>query len=1025
MEEQVENAISIASDVTSDQIVKAQAFEFLHRLPSEPQGWEICLSLFLREPKLSEITRHTSLEVISNAMQRGVLQSPSLVALRDNLMAYMAGGKADSTNIQNKLAQTFMYLFVFSYSVEWPSFFHDLLRVSDHPSLSQEENSLRMIFYLQVLKQIHDEIADIFVLRTSEETRRGNELKDLVRERDMKMITHTLQSILTQWSGKDYKVIDQCLDVIQRWVSWTDVSLVVTDTLRNLLLELVNPSSSLSQTIEAAKMRESAIMCLIEILKKKMRPNDKLELIKYLKIQEAVSQLVRSPGLSDLRATSNYDTDLAEHVARLANNVVCDIVKALDAVQNQDPACLEAISQLQDFLPFVLRFFSDDYDEICSTVIPCLTDLLALVRKKARESNARISIESSTMLPPILDAIVGKMKYDETSSWGNEDAQTDEAEFQELRKRLHVLQQAVTSVDERLVMDKISNVVLTTFDSFQSQNGDVDWRTLDLALYEMYSFGEIGLKNGGLYTKNKPASPAAELLVGMMSRLLESDSDIVSSSHPAVHLQYMEICVRYHQFFEANTQFIYGTLENFIQLVHHNHAKVRTRSWYLFLRFVKHLQHHIGNIAEIAIRTLGDLLPIRAEIPDGSSEDGDVSSEGNQQPASTKFDSQLYLYEAIGCICSARTVPEESQILYITTVINPLFSDLEIHLGPAKAGGERAVLQVHHLIMALGTLARGFSDWSPANTSFTSQPPAREVSEGFVQTSEAILVALEALNSSPHIREATRFAFSRLVGVLGSRILPQLPRWIDGLLSQTSNKDEMALFMRLLDQVVYGFKLEIYDILNTLLTPFLQRVFSGMADPACGTDDEIQLAELKREFLNFMLIVLNNKLGAVLVSETNQSAFGGVISTIEQLAKDASDLPTAKLAFTVLGRMVAIWGGPDTVERTPQPALDGFDRFMIERFSPLCWALPNQPAFNPNDAQGKQALGEAAALQKMIYRKTGKEYIKWLRDNELRGMGMSETAMKTHLEFLSGANLKMFKEYFLDLVLESKGLPKT
>lgn len=478
----------------------------------------------MREPKASEITRHTSLEVINNAIQRRALHSPSLTALRDNLMAYVAGSKADSTNIQNKLAQAFMYLFVFSYSVEWPSFFHDLLRASDHPGLSQEESSLRIRFYLQVLKQIHDEIADVLVSRSPEETKRANELKDLVRERDMEAITHTWQNILIQWRGRDHNVIKQCLDVIQRWVSWTDISLVATDTLRNLLLDLMNPSLSISQTIEATKLRDSAIVCLTEVLKKKMEPGAKLELIKYLRIEEAVSQLVRSPGLSELRATSNYDTDLAEHVARLVNNAVCDIVKALNYIADGSLTDIEKIDQLKSFLPFVLRFFSDDYDEICSTVIPCLTDLLTLARRVAKLPNDTFSIESSAMLPPILDAIVGKMKYDETSSWGNEDAQTDEAEFQELRKRLNVLQQAVYSANERLVMNKISNVMFTTFDRFQSQNGDVDWRTLDLALYEIYSFGELVSKDGGLYTKNKPASPAAELLVGMISRLLESSA---------------------------------------------------------------------------------------------------------------------------------------------------------------------------------------------------------------------------------------------------------------------------------------------------------------------------------------------------------------------------------------------------------------------------------------------------------------------------------------------------------------------
>ena len=333
----------------------------------------------------------------------------------------------------------------------------------------------------------------------------------------------------------------------------------------------------------------------------------------------------------------------------------------------------------------------------------------------------------------------------------------------------------------------------------------------------------------------------------------------------------MEICIRYYTFFEANPQFVNHALENFVTFVHHDHVKVRTRSWYLFYRFVKHLRLHIGDIAGNVIRALGDLLPIKAELPDEISDNDDMSSEEDEQTASARFTSQLYLYEAVGCLCSIHAVPISNQILYVRSVITPLFTDLATHLGQAKAGDDRAVLQAHHLIMALGTLAKGFSDWVPASTAPTAHPPAKEVSEEFTQTSEAILVALETLSGLFDIRTAARFAFSRFIGVLGNRILPQLPRWIDGLLTQTSSKDEMALFVRLLDQVVYGFKSEIFEVLNALLTPFLQRVFAGIAEPATGTDDEIQLAELKREYLSFLLIILNNDLASVLVSESKYS----------------------------------------------------------------------------------------------------------------------------------------------------------
>jgi exportin-T len=329
----------------------------------------------------------------------------------------------------------------------------------------------------------------------------------------------------------------------------------------------------------------------------------------------------------------------------------------------------------------------------------------------------------------------------------------------------------------------------------------------------------------------------------------------------------MEVCVRYTTFFEANPQLIAPVLEKFVQFVHDNHVKVQTRSWYLFHRFVKHVRQHMGNISQTVIQALGDLLVIKAELPAAGSDDGDMSSDENEHNEDTRFTSQLYLYEAVGGICSAHAIAVDNQVLYVKSVIIPLCSDIEAHLIRAKARDERAIVQVHHLIMALGTLAKGFSEWHPAQTSTSGSPPAKAISDEFTKAAEAIIIALETLNSSSDIRTAARFAFSRFVGVLGNGILLQLPRWINGLLSQTSTKEEMALFLRLLDQTVFGFKLEILEILNSLLTPLLQRVFAGIGEPVNGTDDVIQLAELKREYLNFLLIILNNNLESVLVSE--------------------------------------------------------------------------------------------------------------------------------------------------------------
>ena len=844
--------------------MKAQAFDFINQLRTEPQAWLVCLPLATRQPRASEVVRLFALEIVNNAIQTRKIDPSGLLWIKDQIWQYLQGlyvsgaASQDPFTIENKLTQTVTCLFTSLYATQWTSLLDDLLSLMAKQPAMTGLNVDGTRFYLKTLASIHDEIADVMVSRSREEQQRDNDLKDLVRDRDVTKLTRSWQEILAHHKGGDGLVIEHCLAVIGRWASWTDLSLIIDDTLLNLMFELVS-SGLTNRDAQSARLRDVALNTYMDVLGKKMKPPEKLQLIEAMNVRAVVAELAGSAPLQAKRFTSDYDTDLAELVGKMVNNTVDDIVNILESTSPQDPILLSANQQLKSFLPFTLRFFSDEYDEICSSVIPCLTNLLTFFRKRAGADS-----EYSTMLPSILLAIVQKMKYDETSEWGNENAETDEAEFAELRKRLQILQQAVAAVDETLYINTISDVVGASFANFQERKGQVDWRDIDLALHEMFLFGQLAIKNGGLYSKTKPVSMAAERLIAMMVKLVESN--VADYSHPAIHLQYMEICVRYCTFFEANPSYIPLALDKFIRFVHHSHIKVKYRSWYLFHRFVKTLRAQFGNIAQSVFQAIGDILPIKAELPEETSDAEDISSNENVQSADSRFTSQLYLYEAIGNICSSPSVPVQTQVYYVQSVMSPLFSDLESQLQPAGAGDERALLQVHHLIMALGTLAHGFSEWMPGRVSSTNAP-AKEVSLEFKKAAEAILVALEALNQSIEIRGAARAAFSRLVGVLGNEILQQLPRWIDGLLSRTSSKDEMATFLRLLDQVVFGFKNEIFGILNTLLTPFLRRVFDGIQEPTTGTDDEIQLSELKSQYLSFLLVILSNDLGRVFVTD--------------------------------------------------------------------------------------------------------------------------------------------------------------
>lgn len=467
-------------------------------------------------------------------------------------------------------------------------------------------------------------------------------------------------------------------------------------------------------------------------------------------------------------------------------------------------------------------------------------------------------------------------------------------------------------------------------------------------------------------------------------------------------------------------------MQNFLELAHHPSLKVKARAWYLIQRLIRQLRTHLGDATEAVVQSLQDLLTVRAELPNES--DGDDMSSDNESTTDSTFQSQLYLFEAIGCICGSTSAGPDKQAQYVQVIMQPLFSDIERNLEATRTGNELANLQIHHSIMALGTVARGFSEFTPGFASQTvGAEPTSQAKQAFAQVAEATLVTLTALKSSFQIRTAARFAFARLIGIVGTQMMQQLPQWVEGLLTESSTRDEMALFLRLLDQVIFGFKNEISDFLDRLFSGLLQRVFAGMSAGTSGTDDEIELAELKREYLNFLMVILGNDLGSILVSATNQPIFESVISSIEQLARDVEDFPTAKMAFILLSRMCTVWGGPDVVAANgpvggtvtgPQPALPGFDQFMITRFSPLCWSLPTNPSFNSKDAQARQALSEAAGLQKTIYTKTGEQYLSWLQENELRTMGMNDTMINEYLQKLTTLAPKAFKAFFAKFIAQ-------
>lgn len=418
----------------------------------------------------------------------------------------------DTPALQNKLAQAITFLFISLYKQGWESFVNDFLSLTSSQGNGVKDNTPGIILYLRILSSVHDEIADQLVARQGDDSKRNTELKDLFRVRDVPKVTASWQDILAQYKDRDDGIVEMTLKAIAKWVSWVDIGLIVQQETLGPIFQLVARTGPENKE---DRVRNAAIDTFTEIVAKKMKPSEKIGLIVFLDLATVITQLVNSRALNELRGTSNYDTDYAEVVAKLVNVVVADVVKTLEDTSADAETRAKAEQLVQAFLPLLLRFFSDEYDEVCSQVIPSLTDLLTCFRKAPQP----LPPVYQAMLSPILNAIIQKMKYDETASWGSEDEQTDEAEFQELRKRLQILQKTVAAVDQDLYIEVLSNIVGTTLTTPLNQ---LDWRDLDLALHEMFLFGELSLTNSSLYQKSQPSSVAAERLIVMMSKMIDS-----------------------------------------------------------------------------------------------------------------------------------------------------------------------------------------------------------------------------------------------------------------------------------------------------------------------------------------------------------------------------------------------------------------------------------------------------------------------------------------------------------------------
>nr|GAT60781.1 predicted protein [Mycena chlorophos] len=1060
--DQIVKAIEIASDPAQAPLHQ-QALDFLGTVQSNAESaWRLALTLFVDSTPDGARThspqaRFFALRVLEDFFENRLepFDDESFRTIQQSLLSYIQSeyiyGSAEATApyIRNKFSHTLTLFFLSSYISQWPTFFADLfslIRAAQPSSTSETPTFNRhiIILFFHIVLEISGEVADqtLKAARAFNQARhvRDARVRDAVRERDAAGINEAVLTIVADGiemikkngrtgSESPVDVVDLGIRTFSSYVGWIDINLTVTPTTVPLLFTLLaDPSLPIRLATSAALSR---------IVGKGLKePGDKLQLLKVLALGQVVDALETKTRAEKMQRTTADEGEetYREALGKLLNALGLELVRLIEESGN-DAVVAEATVLLNQILPVVLRIMADEYDDTSNTIFPMLHALLLSYKRVKKLSPGPLDEAKRSFLVSLLEATLTKAKWDEEFDPDDPD-EDDVVEFEALRKELLTLLDSVQILDQELVTTAIHTLVRNTIEAYNS-GVPVEWNDAELAVYLVYIFGEInksGPKGRVAFCvapnvekeKKKlvdysgyPLTPHGEMLLGLIQSSI--------SSHPKriVALQFFEAVSRYPDFFKVRKECIMPTLEAMIDVrgIHSADPNHRSRVFYLFYRFVREIRNEIPVDVVVNIgNSMRDLLNIEVQLPDADDSDSstDVLAEAIKGSA---FDSQLYLYETVGSLCSLlfRTPDELTSVLL--SFVKPLMAGLSEYLQAFRSNGARDILsivKVHHSIMALGNIAKGFPDYpNPIPPGYIPLP-----TNLFSEVAQAILVCLEAMSGFKDIREASRSAFTRILATTGPSVTHFIPRLMTSLLTQFEPA-ELVDFLNFIGLLIHKLQEDLFSVLDELVGPLSAHITNFLAQPVTGTDDQRVNFETKKAYLTFLNAIMSSKIHSVFTSERNQSSFDALMESMLQIAADLSDAVCQRTALQFFVRVVTTWGQPTSANGSEptsdiKPGLPGFEQYIYKRILPVIFQVPSSAAFNSKDPSHAQVLSEIGILLQCIVKTRGTEAYEYLLNVFLPSQGWPPASALDFSANVRDLDARAFRKYFADFVRSSR-----
>ncbi|KAI7892452.1 armadillo-type protein [Mucor mucedo] len=418
--DQIEQAVMYALGPQVDPSLKAQANSYCEQVKNSDEGWQLCIQLFMKEPKALPEARFFSLQVVENTLRNRYdsLDAAAVQYIQQTMMEYLRREFVDNTNIgseeafiRNKAAQSLTILFTHVYPTVWPSFFKDMIALAKTPS-DTPSHEKAADFFLRLCISIDEEIARMDIPRTREEVIRNTHIKDSMRVGDIQLLAAFWFDLLQEFKSTKPTIAQLALKNIGSYIAWMDISYVVNDQVMTVLYELLANEA----------LRIPACECLADVISKGMLPMDKLNMLQMLNITDMLPRLDLS------------EPEFVEYVARLINALGTELCKIYTEVSLPAEGKAAAWTMIEQVTPYLLRFLANEYDDTSSAIFPFVNDMLYIYKKQKKQQQP-LSQGQHEFLVSLLNVLVVKLRYDDETEWdADEDEPEEEALFFEMRK---------------------------------------------------------------------------------------------------------------------------------------------------------------------------------------------------------------------------------------------------------------------------------------------------------------------------------------------------------------------------------------------------------------------------------------------------------------------------------------------------------------------------------------------------------------------------------------------------------------